>query len=130
MPKPKKQVPDGSPQTTDPVCGMEVDSHATDFSHEHHGETFYFCSAGCKEKFMKDPHQYMSHPMDADRMHPGSIKLPEKETESGEVSDTCPMQKQIAFSAMNGILQGPLAQSAFSFASAESRETVLPRNFP
>jgi uncharacterized membrane protein YraQ (UPF0718 family)/YHS domain-containing protein len=39
----------------DPVCGMSVDpAHA-----EHHsiqsGETFYFCSAGCKAAFDKEP---------------------------------------------------------------------------
>ncbi|MEE9592021.1 MAG: HAD-IC family P-type ATPase, partial [Thermoplasmata archaeon] len=42
----------------DPVCGMEVDPNKAAGSSEHEGEVFYFCSAGCKETFDKDPHTY------------------------------------------------------------------------
>ena len=35
----------------DPVCGMNVDPHATLHRHSHHGHTYYFCSAGCRTKF-------------------------------------------------------------------------------
>ena len=38
----------------DPVCGMTVDT-ATALAHEHAGETYYFCSAGCRTKFTADP---------------------------------------------------------------------------
>jgi uncharacterized protein len=48
------------PRTTiDPVCGMTVDPDKTDFSSVQDGETYYFCSAGCKESFDKDPGKYM-----------------------------------------------------------------------
>jgi uncharacterized membrane protein YraQ (UPF0718 family)/YHS domain-containing protein len=37
---------------TDPVCGMTVDpSHAPACTHRQ-GETFYFCSSGCRDKFL------------------------------------------------------------------------------
>lgn len=37
---------------TDPVCGMTVDpSHAPASTHRN-GETFYFCSSGCRDKFL------------------------------------------------------------------------------
>ena len=34
----------------DPVCGMTVDPHTTPHRAEHHGRTYYFCSAGCREQ--------------------------------------------------------------------------------
>jgi len=41
----------------DPVCGMTVDP-ATGKKAEYMGETYYFCSEGCKQSFEKDPGQY------------------------------------------------------------------------
>jgi YHS domain-containing protein len=35
----------------DPVCNMEVDEK-TGLSGEKDGKTYYFCSPGCKEKFL------------------------------------------------------------------------------
>ena len=44
----------------DPVCGMETEranaAAATDF----HGDVYYFCSAGCKLRFLADPGRYVS----------------------------------------------------------------------
>lgn len=45
----------------DPVCGMDVDPATAQFSSEHEGVVFYFCSAGCKQTFDGDPHRY-GHP--------------------------------------------------------------------
>ncbi len=42
----------------DPVCGMTVDEKKTKLKSEHDGAVFYFCSAGCKAAFDKDPHRY------------------------------------------------------------------------
>ena len=42
----------------DPVCGMQVDEGSAAGSSEHGGRTYYFCSAGCKEKFDEDPQRY------------------------------------------------------------------------
>src|SRR5579862_2285389 len=44
---------------TDPVCGMRVDPATARFQLEHHGEKFYFCSAGCLEKFKREPALYL-----------------------------------------------------------------------
>ncbi|MCO8123276.1 heavy metal translocating P-type ATPase [Stieleria sp. TO1_6] len=38
----------------DPVCGMTVDP-ATAGHHEHAGKDYFFCSAGCQQKFAADP---------------------------------------------------------------------------
>jgi Cu+-exporting ATPase len=45
----------------DPVCGMDVDPATAQFTSEHEGVAFYFCSAGCKNTFDGDPHTY-GHP--------------------------------------------------------------------
>jgi YHS domain-containing protein len=42
----------------DPVCGMQVDEQTAAGRSEHEGRTYYFCSAGCKEKFDQDPGRY------------------------------------------------------------------------
>ena len=47
-----------SEQVTDPVCGMQMDIADTVASAEHEGQTFYFCSARCREAFVDDPHRY------------------------------------------------------------------------
>jgi len=43
----------------DPVCGMSVDPHAAKHTAEHGGHTYYFCSAGCRTKFLADPARYL-----------------------------------------------------------------------
>ena len=40
--------------TPDPVCGMAVDP-ATSLQAEREGETFYFCSEQCRQKFLTTP---------------------------------------------------------------------------
>jgi YHS domain-containing protein len=43
----------------DPVCGMSVDRSKTPFTSVYHGQTVYFCNAGCKAKFDADPERYV-----------------------------------------------------------------------
>jgi len=42
----------------DPVCGMTVDPATAKQVSTHDGQTFYFCSAGCKAKFDASPATY------------------------------------------------------------------------
>ncbi|HVE90101.1 MAG TPA: heavy metal translocating P-type ATPase [Burkholderiaceae bacterium] len=49
----------GGAALKDPVCGMTVTQQSTHRS-ELEGRTFYFCSAGCKNKFAADPEKYLS----------------------------------------------------------------------
>jgi len=49
-------VPDAG-MAKDPVCGMSV-SEKSQYRSEHEGRTFYFCCAGCKSSFDRDPHKY------------------------------------------------------------------------
>ncbi len=67
---------------TDPVCGMKVDPATAKHCAEHRGQTFFFCSGGCKAKFEADPTRYL-HPAPAPEIAaPGAIY-------------TCPMHPEI-----------------------------------
>jgi P-type Cu+ transporter len=43
----------------DPVCGMTVDPATSKHRFDYRGETFHFCSAGCRTKFAADPVSYL-----------------------------------------------------------------------
>jgi Cu+-exporting ATPase len=44
----------------DPVCGMKVDPATSKHQFDHRGESFQFCSAGCRTKFAADPRKYLT----------------------------------------------------------------------
>lgn len=44
--------------STDPVCGMNVDSESQ-YSTVHAGKPYYFCSQRCLDKFQADPAKYL-----------------------------------------------------------------------
>jgi Cu+-exporting ATPase len=48
-------------KAVDPVCGMELDSAKAGASATVGGKTYYFCSAGCRAAFEKDPNRYVRH---------------------------------------------------------------------
>ena len=43
----------------DPVCAMTVPADRTSHPLEHDGVTYYFCGAGCRSAFEKDPAAYL-----------------------------------------------------------------------
>ena len=94
---------------TDPVCGMSVDPATAKHKAEHGGETFFFCSAGCREKFVAEPAKYLGtvgevdspskdgrpsgRPLDrAGRAH--RARLQRQNPAAGTIY-TCPMHPQI-----------------------------------
>jgi Cu+-exporting ATPase len=44
----------------DPVCGMTVDPAQAAGRHEHGGETYFFCSQHCLEKFRAEPERHLA----------------------------------------------------------------------
>jgi Cu+-exporting ATPase len=66
----------------DPVCGMSVDPATSTHRFDHRGETFHFCSAGCRTKFAADPGKYLGKRDPAPAAPAGAIY-------------TCPMHPQI-----------------------------------
>jgi Cu+-exporting ATPase len=78
---------DGSGRrATDPVCGMKVDPALTSHHAEHGGETYHFCSEGCRSKFVAAPERYLRHDL-----APDASTAPAAE---GTIY-TCPMHPQI-----------------------------------
>ena len=72
-----KEVQVASAKVLDPVCGMSIDAQAA-VTAEHEGETYHFCSAHCKEKFLEDPEKHMSE------MHMEGDEKPHMEEEGHE----------------------------------------------
>jgi Cu+-exporting ATPase len=66
----------------DPVCGMSVDPTTGKHRFELGGETYHFCSAGCRTKFAANPKQYLDK------------AAPKAEAPAGTIY-TCPMHPQI-----------------------------------
>ena len=68
-------------RVNDPVCGMTVDPHTAKHRADYRGHTYYFCSAGCRAKFVADPQKYLGA-RQAETVPEGTIY-------------TCPMHPQI-----------------------------------
>jgi xanthine dehydrogenase accessory factor len=46
-------------EAVDPVCGMTVEIATAHFTTEYNGKIYYFCAAGCKRSFDKEPGKYV-----------------------------------------------------------------------
>tara|TARA_R110000868_G_scaffold20217_6_gene85840 strand:- start:6340 stop:8715 length:2376 start_codon:yes stop_codon:yes gene_type:complete len=66
----------------DPVCGMSVDPATTQHHAVHEGHDHYFCSAGCRTKFVADPQKYLGPKVEQAPAPEGTIF-------------TCPMHPEI-----------------------------------
>ena len=90
---------------TDPVCGMTIDpATARGGSFEHSGTTYYFCSSGCREKFIKDPSRYAKSPETDVPKTDGQVHVVSNTASAVEAATpasdsvtewTCPMHPQI-----------------------------------
>jgi len=102
----------------DPVCGMDVDPHATPHRAEHAGRTWYFCSARCRERFIAAPGDFLGERA-APAPDPGAIY-------------TCPMHPAVRQVGPGdcpkcGMALEPLAPSAEADDGGES--SALARRF-
>ena len=46
-------------EAKDPICGMTVEKSKAKYKADFQGKTFYFCCAGCKQKFEQSPERYV-----------------------------------------------------------------------
>ncbi len=53
----------------DPVCGMHIDPATAAGKSEYKGQTYYFCSPGCKKSFDKEPEKYAGKSQGAHAEH-------------------------------------------------------------
>ena len=74
---------------TDPVCGMTVDPQHAAGSFKYDGQTYFFCSPGCKEKFSANPERFLG----SSEVAPISIERPAKHSAQGKF--TCPMHPEV-----------------------------------
>ena len=73
----------GTATVRDPVCGMTVDPVTSKHRFDYRGETYHFCSAGCRTKFAADPLAYLE-----------KDKQPKVTVPEGTIY-TCPMHPEI-----------------------------------
>lgn len=72
----------GAATVKDPVCGMSVDPATTAHRANHDEQDYFFCSAGCRTRFVADPKRYLNPRVEAEPAIPGAIY-------------TCPMHPEI-----------------------------------
>ena len=81
----------------DPVCGMNVDPTTAASTATHGGETYYFCSRGCGEKFKAAPEKFLSPPAPS-TVTQTQTQAPVTSSESKPtptVAYVCPMDPEI-----------------------------------
>jgi P-type Cu+ transporter len=69
----------------DPVCGMDVDPLTAKHAAVHYGQSYVFCSAGCRAKFTAAPLKYLEQ---------SAASLASVEVPDGAIY-TCPMHPEI-----------------------------------
>ncbi len=98
----------------DPVCGMTVDPLQAAGKHDYAGQTYFFCSSRCVERFQSDPAGFLAgkyqQAMDADPV-PGATRYicpmcPDVESEKPAPCPTCGM-------ALEPEVSGPLTKTAY-----------------
>lgn len=80
---------------TDPVCGMRVDPATAKHRADHDGETYFFCSAGCRAKFVSDPVKYIALDQAAPLSHHHHDAAPVSGPGDANAIYTCPMHPEI-----------------------------------
>src|SRR5215469_1061504 len=71
-------------QARDPVCSMAIDPVTAKHRSNYAGDTYYFCSSRCRERFEAEPARYLTP----------TVSEPAR-TAAGESRWTCPMHPQI-----------------------------------
>src|SRR2546426_1173743 len=110
-PMSKPQVPSLTFLTTlekrkDPVCGMMVAAEKAAAKIEHAGNTYYFCSTRCAERFSDEPEKFLAAPGTAgmeqgpahaehDAARHSGATASRAATDEKKIRYTCPMHPQI-----------------------------------
>ncbi len=113
-------------QKTDPVCGMVV-KHNSPHKHVWESHEYWFCSAGCRAKFLYNPKQYVVLP----RSSPMPAKLTSANAKSSSGKYTCPMHPEIVKDGPGncpicGMALSPLPELQKSLAPSMQMRRILP----
>ncbi len=100
---------------TDPVCGMEVEPTSAAGTHEHDGQTYFFCSQPCLERFRAEPARYVGP----------ATQEPKKPSATRDF--TCPMHPEVHQTAPGSCPScGMALEPAVSMPKATKTEYVCP----
>ena len=85
----------------DPICGMTVDPRTAAGSYTHEGTTYYFCSKGCLQKFIRqtEESQAAEVPVQISRSHHGDSQEMHASTGGGHIDPVCGMTVDAATAA-------------------------------
>ncbi|MDT7687417.1 MAG: P-type Cu+ transporter [Acidobacteriota bacterium] len=125
----------------DPVCGMEVDPATAAGSSERDGQTYYFCSPGCKRRFddetrapgalvqlsrskaMHPSHTHEAEPSHgAEHVHHAHVEKPEQDLEESQAQSYRTMMRKFRFAAAVGL---PLLLLMFAEFVPSLREVLM-----
>src|SRR5438874_3508521 len=116
----------GAKLVRDPVCGMNVDPRTASQRAELAGSTYYFCSAGCRSKFVEDPARYTADVMQLEhaghQVHSGAMAaMPggEMATEQAAIDPVCGMSVDRDTAEYRSFQKG----QTYDFCSAGCKET-------
>ena len=79
-------------RVTDPVCGMSVEPESAAGDYEYAGQTYYFCSKSCLEKFKAEPARFISKSGSAPVI---PIRTAPKVMTGADNEYTCPMHPEV-----------------------------------
>jgi Cu+-exporting ATPase len=117
-------VPPPAGKARDPVCGMSVTIATAKHKTEHAGETYYFCAAGCREKFLAEPRRFLASPASAAHQHTHEHARAPRQQAPARAIFTCPMHPEIrqvgpGACAICGMAREPEVATAETGPSAE-----------
>jgi P-type Cu+ transporter len=83
-------------QVKDPVCGMIVDPANAKHKFDHAGQTYYFCCAGCLDRFRAAPEKYLASAKSAAPLIPlKSTASSPPASSSQKTTYVCPMDPEV-----------------------------------
>ena len=85
----KRSIGEARSHVKDPVCGMDVNPSAAKHKLVHAGETYYFCCAGCAEKFRAHPEKY-AQPMEGEAIPAEKLITQPAEDNRKYICPMCP----------------------------------------
>jgi len=74
----------------DPICGMNVEPGTAAGKHEYEGQTYFFCSQHCLEKFKEDPEKFVKS-----RAHMHAAPETPKRDKPTDGLYVCPMDPEV-----------------------------------
>src|SRR6266481_1590549 len=127
IPAPASPRDSASAVVIDPVCSMTVNPETAAGSYDYEGQTYYFCSTRCLNKFRESPARFLDKAKEPMPSEPVGVRH-ESSTSRTKVGQTytCPMHPQIVRNAPGNcpICGMALEPLTVSLSEAENPELV------